>query len=57
MAIFGYDVPMISTIFWKILLAMQWMSTFFEEFKKVFQQEQQQQQQEQQQQQQQISRS
>ena len=45
---------MISTIFLKNMLEVQWMSTFFVEFKKVFQQEQEQQQQ---QQQQQISRS
>ena len=34
---------MISTIFWKNLLAVQWMSTFFVEFKKVFQEQEQQQ--------------
>ena len=38
---------MISTIFWKNLLALQWMSTFFVELKKVFQEQEQQQQEEQ----------
>ena len=36
---------MISTIFWKKLLAVQWMSSFYVEFKKVFPEQEQQQQQ------------
>ena len=50
---FRGHATMISTIFWKKLLAVQCISTFLVEFKKVFQEQQQ----EQQQQQQQISRS
>ena len=38
---FRGHTAVISTNFWKKLLALQWMSNFFVELKKVFQQQQQ----------------